>query len=80
MVLTSLIVLVDMHVVWLSVPVDVATHVVDWMVVTMLGNELMLSEVEVDRLEEVMTPNKVAVGVGLHAIWVRRAVQNQRKG
>ena len=52
----------------------VATHAVDWIVVTMSGNELTLSESEVDKLEEVVVPNKVAVAGGLHAIGVRARV------
>ena len=67
--MTWLIVLVDMHVVRLSAPVDVATHVSDWIVVTESGNELMLCEIEA---AEVVAPNNVAVGEALHAI--RRTV------
>lgn len=64
--------LVDTHVARLSVPVDDATHVVLSIVVTESGNELTLCETEVDVLLEVLVPNSVAVGLGLHAICVAR--------
>jgi hypothetical protein len=46
----------------------VATHAADWLVVTTLGNELSLAEKVVYTLEDVVVPNKVKVGLGLHAI------------
>ena len=73
--MTWLIVLVDMHVVRLLVPVDVATHVSDLIVVTESGNELTLCEIEVDKESEVVVPNNVAVGEALHDIWRRAVLQ-----
>lgn len=66
--MTWSIVLVSAHDVELSAPVVVATHVVLCNVVTESGNELTLFENEVDSLSEVLLPNKVAVGLGVHAI------------
>lgn len=60
--------LVDAQVVRLSAPVIVETHVSAWLVVTTLGNVLTLCENEVITLEDVVEPNNVRVGLGLHAI------------
>lgn len=59
-----------MHVVLLSVPVDEATQVSDVLVTTLPGNELTLSEKDVDTLVSDDVPKRVNVGLELQAIFV----------
>lgn len=61
-----------MHVVLLSVNVEVATQLSDCLVVTVLGRLLTLPEKKVDTLVDVIVPNNVAVADGWHAISCER--------
>lgn len=77
MVVTSSTVFVEAHIVLPLIAVIGVIHVSTRIVATVFGRSLTTSEYKVVTLSSISVPNRVAVGVGLHAMLVAAGCKSQ---